>query len=538
MRSSGAPTTDRLGFWLVIAVAWFATIGWRPLMEPDEGRYAEIPREMYATGDWVTPRLNGVKYFEKPVLQYWATAAVYTVFGVSEWTSRFWSSALAFLCIPLTYFFARHLYRSRAVAAAAAAALALNPFFVIIGQINLLDSALTFFLVASMFGFLRARDAPPGSSEERRWMLLTWLCLGLAVLSKGIVALVLAGGTLFIHMIVTRDLRPLRRWHVALGVPLFLSVTLPWFVAVSLRNPEFPGFFFIHEHFARYLTDVADRVEPWWFFLPCLLVGVLPWIRHVWPAVRAVWSKGTRDPGDSVAWFLLIWCGFVFLFFSASHSKLPPYVMPLMPPLAVLLAPRIAEHLNSVRQAAWIACAFVLVIAVGLPIAAARKIGMVPQVMLVWSTLAVFIAVAASFVTWRTVRWVPAALGSMLAYQALMMSYSAFPPARTAKALAEAIRPLVGPNTELFSVNQYRQSVPPYLGRTMRMVMYRGELHFGLGQEQAGFVPTLDAFIDQWAHSSDAVAFVDPDIMEELKARGVPFRMRAFDGRSFVVSRQ
>jgi hypothetical protein len=163
---------------------------------------------------------------------------------------------------------------------------------------------------------------------------------------------------------------------------------------------------------------------------------------------------------------------------------------------------------------------------------------MVPQVMLVWSTLAVVIAVAAAWVTSRTARWVPAAVGSMLAYQALMMTYTAYPPARTAKPLAEAIRPLVGPNTELFSVNQYRQSVPPYLGRTMRMVMYRGEMEFGLSQEQAGFVPTLDAFIDQWAHSSDAVAFVDPDIMDELKARGVPFRMRASDGRSFVLTRQ
>ena len=110
----------RAWHWLLLAAAWFATMGWRPFLEPDEGRYAEIPREMSATGDWVTPRLNGVKYFEKPPLQYWATAALDTVFGPSEWSSRFWSCALAFLCIPLAYAFARHLHGTAAAGIGAA----------------------------------------------------------------------------------------------------------------------------------------------------------------------------------------------------------------------------------------------------------------------------------------------------------------------------------------------------------------------------------------------------------------------------------
>ncbi len=501
---------------------------------------------MSVSGDWVTPRLNGVKYFEKPALQYWATAALYDVFGVREWTARFFSCLLAFLCIPLTYAFANHLYRSTAIAGAAAAAIALNPFFLIVGQIDILDSALTFFLVASMFAFLRARAAAraaahaaeDGSREERWWMGLTALCLALAVLTKGIVALVLAGAALVIHMVVTRDVRPLRRWHLGTTVPLFLVVTLPWFVVVSRRNPEFLQFFFIHEHFQRYLTNVSDRVEPWWYFGMFLLLAVLPWLRNVWPAVRDVWRKGRHDPENSIAWFLLIWCGVVFVFFSVSHSKLPPYILPMMPPLAVLLAPRIAERPAFLRQAAWTACAFVTLVAVGLLVAVHRKVGAAPQVMVVWSTVAVIVAVAAAIVSLRTTRWVPAAMGSIFAYQALMLSYSALPPGRTAKALVEAIRPLVGPNTQIFSVNQYRQSVPPYLGRTMRLVMYRGEMEFGLSQDQAGFVPTLDAFIEEWVRSTDAVAFIDPDIWGEINARHLPMHVRGSDGRSFVVSRQ
>jgi 4-amino-4-deoxy-L-arabinose transferase-like glycosyltransferase len=523
-------------FWLIIALAWFATTGWRPLLEPDEGRYAEIPREMWVSGDWVTPRLDDVKYFEKPALQYWATAAMYSVFGVHEWTARFWSCALAFLCIPLTYVFARWLYGSSAVGGAAAAALAINPYFLVLGQINLLDSALTFFLVASMFAYLRAGAAPEGSAAERRWMAITALALGLAVLSKGIVALVLAGGTLIIHMIATRDVRPLRRWHLALALPLFLVVTVPWFVVVSVRNPEFPRFFFIHEHFSRFLTNEADRTGPVWFFLPYLLLAVLPWLAHVWPAIRAATAGGPRNPSKSITWFLLIWCALVLAFFSVSHSKLPPYIIPKIPALAVQLAPRISERPAALRQAVWITCGLVLLLAIGLVVAGHRKADVFPLPIGFWSGVAAVVVLAAALSKRR--EWAVAALGAILGFQALMMSFSALPPLRTAKPLVAAIRALVGPDTQLFSVDQYRQSVPPYLGRTLRVVRYRGELDFGFSQDASQYVPTLDAFIAEWSNARNALAFLTPEVMDDLQTRGVPFRVRAADGRSVVVSRQ
>lgn len=528
--------TDRPVLWLLVALTWFATMGWRPLLEPDEGRYAEVPREMWVSGDWVTPRLNGVEYFEKPALQYWATAAMYSLFGVREWTSRFWSCALAFLCVPMTYFFARWLYGSRAGGAAAAAALAINPFFLIIGQINLLDSALTFFLSAALFAYLRAGGAPDGSSQERRWMLVTSLALGLAVLTKGPVALVLAGATLVLHMILTREARALRRWHLLLTLPPFLVVTLPWYVVVSLRNPEFPGFFFIHEHFARFLTNEAERTGPIWYFLPYVLLAVLPWIAHVWPALRRATVGGPRHPGKSAVWFLLIWCAVVFVFFSVSHSKLPPYIMPMMPAVAVLVAPRIAERPAALRQAMWITSGLIVLVAGALLVAARRKADVVPTSMLMWSSIAALIAVAV--VLSRVRVWAVAAAGAILGFQALMMSYSALPPVRTSKQLVAEIRSLVGPDTELFSVDQYRQSVPPYLGRTVRVVRYRGELDFGFSQDASNYIPTLDDFIAEWSSARDALAFVAPDVMDDLRARGVPFRVRAADGRSVVVSRQ
>ena len=522
--------------WLILALAWFATLGLRPLLEPDEGRYAEIPREMSVSGDWVTPRLNGIKYFEKPPLQYWATAAIYSLVGVTEWSARLWSCALAFLCIPLTYAFARHVYGDARVAMVAAACLAINPYFAIVGQLNLLDSGFCFFLVASLFAFLRARASEPESSPEMRWMLAAAVALGLAVLSKGIAALVLIAGTLLIHMWLAREVRPLGRWHLIVTLPAFLAVTLPWFLVVSWRNPEFASFFFIHEHFARYLTDVSQRVKPWWYFLPFVLLALLPWLSPLWRARSDVqWQRPAADRAV-IQSFLWIWCAFVVFFFSVSQSKLVTYILPIMPPLSVLIAPAVVKRASAITFASWVTCAIVAVGATGLFVVAQRDVGHIPQALLVWAVVAVSLAIAAALAARFSM--VAAAAGVVLAFQALILSYSALPPHQTSKGLVAAVRPHIGPKTQLFTVDQYRQSIPPYLGRTLRVVAFRGELAFGLDQERHGFIPTLSGFVEEWQTAKDSIAFLDPPVFQALRSRGVPMRTLAEDGGTIAVSRE
>ncbi|HSY47146.1 MAG TPA: phospholipid carrier-dependent glycosyltransferase [Steroidobacteraceae bacterium] len=537
------PAVRRLGWlaWLMLAVAWFSTLQVRALLDPDEGRYAEIPREMLASGDWVTPRFDGLKYFEKPPLQYWATAAAYAGFGVSEWSSRLWSVGLAFACLPLVYAWVARFY-GRGSALAALLTLAVSPFFAVVGHLNLLDGAFTFWLTAAVLAFTVAQSSSPASAPERRWMLAAWALAALAVLSKGIVVGVLAGGTLVLYTLIERDASPWRRLHPAAGGALFIGMAAPWFVAVSLRNPSFPEFFFVHEHFTRFLTTVHQRVEPWWYFLPLLLLAVLPWLPALLRACRRAWPQPGADAVRFRALrFLLLYAALTLVFFSASGSKLAPYILPLLPVLAAVTGAGNPAPLALARTAAWVGAALALLVAGGLLIYSARVNGFVPQAAWYWALGAVAAALAAAAVAGsRRVSLQPAvlasALGAMLAWQALLCEYALIPPARSARELVSVVRPFIGAYTPLYSVGQYRETVSPYLGRTLQLAGYEGELQFGLREEPQRRM-TLEQFAARWSAADQGVAFFDPQLWDSWRRRGFPGRVIAADNYTVAVSR-
>jgi 4-amino-4-deoxy-L-arabinose transferase-like glycosyltransferase len=537
------PALRRLGWlaWLILAAAWFSTLQVRALLDPDEGRYAEIPREMLASGDWITPRFDGLKYFEKPPLQYWATAAAYAGFGVSEWSSRLWSVGLAFACLPLVYAWVACFYGAGS-ALAALLALAVSPFFAVVGHLNLLDGAFTFWLTAALLAFTVAQSAPPASVPERRWMLAAWALAALAVLSKGIVVAVLAGGALMLYTLIERDAAPWRRLHPAAGVALFLGVAAPWFVAVSLRNPSFPQFFFVHEHFTRFLTTVHQRFEPWWYFLPLLLLAVLPWLPGLLRACRRAWPQaGTGAARFRPLRFLLLYAALTLVFFSASGSKLAPYILPLLPVLAAVTGAGNPAPLALARTAAWVGAALVLLVAGGLLIYSARVNSFVPQAAWYWAFGAVAAALAAAaLAAARRVSVQPAvlasALGAMLAWQGLLCEYALIPPARSARELVSAVRPFIGAYTPLYSVGQYRETVSPYLGRTLQLAGYEGELQFGLREEPQRRM-TLEQFASRWSAADQGVAFFDPQLWDSWRRRGFPGRVIAADNYTVAVSR-
>src|SRR5258708_3072699 len=204
-----------------------------------------------------------------------------------------------------------------------------------------LDMALTFFISASVFAFAVAQQ-DSGESERRRWMLVAWAAAALAVMTKGLIGIVLPAGAVALYVLIERDWKLLGRLHVLCGGLLFLAITAPWFIAVSLANPEFLRFFFIHEHFERFTTREHGRYQPVWYFVPVLVAGSVRWIRGLCPALGRAWTRAPETRFQPRR-FLLLWCVVVFAFFSASDSKLGSYILPIFPALALLIGIHLAS---------------------------------------------------------------------------------------------------------------------------------------------------------------------------------------------------
>lgn len=524
---------------LAFIIVWFGVLDHRKIIKPDEGRYAEIAREMVATGDWLTPRLNGIKYFEKPALQYWATATAFKVFGQHEWTARLWPALTGFLGILLAWWAGRRLFGAEA-GMLAAITLATSLLYLAISHFNTLDMGLTFFLEAAVLGFVLAQR------DGRRWMLLAWAALALAVLSKGIVALVLTGGTLVLYSLLTRDFSPWRRLELAPGLPLFLLITAPWFVAVSLANPEFPYFFFIHEHFERFLTTVHQRYQPAWYFVPILLLGALPWTTPALQAFAEAWRRPEKS-GFAARRFLALWCVVVFGFFSASDSKLPSYILPLFPALALL----VGDLLSGIGRKALLAhLAIVALVALPClilaPRVADRADAVTPVAMMGayarWLTVAAAIwlagALAALALAWRNRRIsaiVMLATASFLAGTGVMLGHENLSRSNSAYWIAAEIKPLVPAQTPFYSVGMYDQTLPYYLRRTVTLVEYQDEMAFGLTQEPWKWIPSMDEFKRLWENQADAFAIMRLGEFDKLREAGLPMTEVARDTRRVIV---
>ena len=539
---------SRRALWLLIAVfalVWFSNLEYRKLVRPDEGRYAEIPREMVAGGDWVTPRLNDLKYFEKPALQYWATAAAYTVFGEHQWTARLWSALTGFFGVLLTGFVGARLW-GRDVGVVAGAICAASLLYALIGHVNTLDMGVSFFLVAGLFCLMLAQREPDRSRTERAWMLGAWAALALAVLSKGLIGAALPFAALVIYTVLARDWTLWRRLHLGAGLALFLALTAPWFIWVSLRNPEFFHFFFIHEHFERFLTKTHSRYQPPWYFIPMLLVGMLPWTLLLFGALARA-ARGAGAGGFRPRLFLLVWSVFVFAFFSASSSKLPSYILPIFPALALLVADY-AMRLSP-RALTWHAAPYVAVGALTMlaapqvvKLASAEVPAALYQAYVPWLVFAGGVLTAgAVLAVLLAVRNRPAlalialAAGGLGCAQLILSGHDSLAPANSSYYLARQIRPYLKPAIPFYSLGIYEQTLPFYIKRTVTLVEARDELGFGIAQEPQKFVTDYEEFARRWQSHPEALAIMHPNSLAWFDRHGVPYEIIGRDTRRAVV---
>ncbi len=530
-------------WWLLVmgALIWFSNLEYRTLIKPDEGRYAEIPREMVASGDWVTPRLNDLKYFEKPPLQYWATATAYELFGEHQWTARLWTGLTGFAGLLLVWFTGLRLF-GREAALYSALLLSSSMLYAMIGHINTLDMGVTFFISLGIFSFLLAQD-----TGSEKWMLLAWAGLGLSVLSKGLMGIVLPGAAVFIYCLVRRDFSVLKRMSWLKGLAVFLAITVPWFYFVIKANPEFFDKFFIYEHYTRFTTRELGRYQPWYYFVPILIAGALPWTALMFDALFHIGKpSGSGKKSFHPALFLLIWAVFIYFFFSISDSKLPSYLLPMFPAMALLMGRRLVEI--RARLLFWyVATALpfaAVLLAVSLNVArfadTPNQKELYPHYE-AWLVTASLILISGILIgmmlLWKN-RKMPAviiiAIASLLAAQLGVSGYNTVARERSAKHIAEAIRGEIKPGVPFYSVMMYEQTLPFYLKRTFTLVQYQDEMGFGIKQEPSRWVPTLEDFKKVWGDQREAYAIMQVQTYPILQQMG--FRMRIiFRDRQHIV---
>jgi 4-amino-4-deoxy-L-arabinose transferase-like glycosyltransferase len=536
------------GLFLVFCIIWFYALGARTLVPTDEGRYAEMAREMLATGDWITLRLNGIKYFEKPPLQTWMNALTFAAFGLGEWQARLWTGLSGLFGILITGYAGGRVFNQR-VGFNAAVILASSFMWSALGHVNTLDMGLAGMMTLTLCALLLSQRDGASAREQRNWMLACWAGMALAVLSKGLIGIVLPGAVLVLYTLLSRDWAIWKRLHFGAGLLLFFAISAPWFVLISLKNPEFPRFFFIHEHFQRFTSKVHHRYGPWYYFIPLLIIGIVPWLGLL---PQSLWNA-RREPGQGFQprKMLLIWAGFIFVFFSISDSKLPSYILPIFPALALLIACQLegSKHKALAASGSLLALFGVAGLAFANRIPAlAHGAYEVPlyQSYVPWviagAALAAASGIGAALLArrQRELAIVVLAASGFLSTQILMLGHEPLGRYKAGLDHVPAIAAELTPQTPIYAVNLYEQSLPFYLRHTTILVEHADEMEFGIKQEPQLWLPTLDAFVTVWndehAHGKKAIAILQPAVYPELQKRGLPMRIIAKDPRRIIVT--
>jgi 4-amino-4-deoxy-L-arabinose transferase-like glycosyltransferase len=533
---------------LACGIAWFAVLGVRPLFNPDEGRYAQIPAEMLASGDYTVPHLDGLVYLEKPPLQYWATAIALATFGHNEWAARLVTAASAVVALAFIYLLGRRAWSAeRGLSAAAMAASML--LYVFMGQLITLDMSLSCCLTIASVAFCLAqfeRDVAPRLT--RYWMLVCWAAMAAATLTKGLIGVVIPGTVLVLYTLLQRDVAAWRHLHLGKGLALYLVLVLPWFIQVERAHPGALDFLIVREHFQRYLTKVHDRYQPWWYFLMILAAGSLPWLPQVVRALCSGWRR-TRPRGQfDAARLLWVSAAFTLLFFSLSDSKLAPYIVPVLPPLALLGAAPGPAAARDLTLAAALQAGFGVLLGIALLVYGRRSLSGDPAwtfaTLTPWvAGLALLLVAGGATALWlRRAR--PGAAARLVAATGFAFALALIAGGATAVAKRYSAKPLLaaaGPlaaGAPLYTVDTFDWTLPFYARRFVVPVAYRGELDFGLTADPGRGLATLAEFKARWQAADSGYALVPHATADAFSREGVTMRVLAQDFDNVLVSRR
>lgn len=325
---------------LIVGFTVFLNLGRLPLLDPDEPVYAETAREMIITDDFISPRIYGDFWYDKPPMYYWLTALTFKVFGQNEFAARFPSAVLSLCCVLFVYFYSKRLFNNRA-AVMSALVLATSIEYLYLSKAAVTDITLTFFMTIALLTYLRKQ------------YYFFYIGTAFAVVTKGPIGIVLPAGIVFIHLLVARKLSTLRNMKLISGSITFLVIALPWYLAMYYyHGTDFINTFLGFHNVTRFLQPEHPEGKLWYYYIPVLLVGFFPWIGFLGQACYGIWQERKKLYGD-VLIFLFLWVVTVFTFFTLSQTKLVSYILPMYPPLAIIVGWYIDKIMTEKRQDAF-----------------------------------------------------------------------------------------------------------------------------------------------------------------------------------------
>lgn len=477
---------DLIFLTLILGSLFFIMLGERPLFVPDEGRYAEIAREMFSSGNYITPFLNHIKYFEKPILFYWLGAAAIKIGGLNLWALRSINALLGLLGCLLTYGTARALY-GRFTGFLAALILGTSTLYFVMAHMVSLDLPVSVFIMATLYAFILGI-----AKQKKIYFYGAAIAAALAVLTKGLIGIVFPFMIIGAWLTLLNEWRLLKRIPVVTSLVLFFALAAPWHVLVQYYNPEFFHFYFIEQHFLRYATTQIGHYQPTWFFIPYFIIGFFPWIVFLPQAMaQQIPSRFRERKQCALELFFVLWAILIFLFFSFSKSKLIPYILPVFPPIAILTA-RYLQKASSAKSILGLKIGYIALFILSINLAWGLYISTryavttdLPQAQqfLCLAASILFIGSLSSLILiYRQQAKCALTLIIVMAWLFLLTLLAAAPylDTRSIYPLAIKLKPMLKPTDIVVTYNQYYQDLPFYLERRVSILNWRNELSYGM----------------------------------------------------------
>ncbi len=555
MRTTNSWTRDLSSLTLVLGAFIAYDLGGRALWSPGEGRYAEIAREMIASGDYITLHLAGMKFLEKPPLFIWLETLSIRCFGMSEWSLRLWPAMLAVAGCLAVYVVGRTLF-DRKVGLLSAIILATSGLWYGFGHIISLDMAVSVLLSCTLFSFLLGVREQPGL--KRRMLIWgSFVFAALATLTKGLIGVVLPGLIVGLWIVLLNEWEILKSIYLRSGVLIFLLIAAPWHLLVEQANPGFVKYFFIHGHFQRFLTPRDGPLHGPAAFIPVLALGIFPWTVFLVQALKRnlCFSWHQRRRHREII-FLVVWTAVVFLFFSLSRYQDIPYILPMFPPMAILIGRYLtlawdADNPSDKYFEYWVLFVAIVIMAIaslGAPQHYLERYSNWPSLNVpseegrivsndtqqygeiaalgnyIYLQAAVLAAGATIMILLAKRRGFRSGLVSAVLTWGLFLlivnsSLSMLDQRRSVKTLANLIKSTMKPDDQVAAYHNYYQDLPVYLQRPIHVVDWEGELQFGryLSRDVSPWVMDDKTFWENWRGPKTMFAVTDRATFDKLR---------------------